>query len=112
MRHATVVELCLPRVEVAAVDDADTARWKGAADRLVDLERAALEAIQPPSDDVRVPIGVRTHVFEQAQIAEWVDTAKRGVVPINQRRERLRVLANRSGSDDAGARSGGPRPLR
>ena len=93
VRQATVDELCLPRVEVSAVDDADTARWKGAADRLVDLERAALEAIQPPSDDVRVPIGVRTHVFEQAQIAEWVDTAKRGVVPINQRRERLRVLA-------------------
>ncbi len=93
VRQATVDELCLPRVEVTATDDTDAARWKGDQQRLVDLERAALDAIGPPPADVHVPIGVRTHVFDRNLIAEWVETAKDGVVPINQRRERLRVLA-------------------
>ena len=44
-------------------------------------------------------------VRSAALIAEWIDAAKSGVVPINQRRERLRVLAQqelrrRSGGDD------------
>ncbi|MEO1056105.1 MAG: UvrD-helicase domain-containing protein, partial [Actinomycetota bacterium] len=111
VRQATVDELCLPRVEVSATDDTETAQWKGDAQRLVDLERAALDAIGPPPDDVSVPIGVRTHVFERDAIAEWVETAKDGVVPINQRRERLRVLAQqelkrRCGGDDRWSEAG------
>jgi DNA helicase IV len=93
VRQCTALDLCIPKVELTGADDPELARWKGDADRLVELERLALEAIKSPPDDVRVPIGSRTHVFAKELIAEWIDTAKSGVVPVNQRRERLRVLA-------------------
>ncbi len=105
VRQCMAVDLCIPKVDVQGSDEPDVARWKGAADRLVDLERLALATIQPPANDVRVPIGARTHVFEGELIARWITTAKDGVVPINQRRERLRALARqelrrRCGGDD------------
>src|SRR5262245_51412786 len=105
VRQCTALDLCIPKVEITATDDPALARWKGSADRLAELEQLALDAIQPPPDDVRVPIGSRVHVFERALIADWIDIAKSGVVPINQRRERLRVLAQqdlrrRSGGED------------
>jgi DNA helicase IV len=93
VRQCTALDLCIPKLEISALDQPDDARWKGSAERLVELEACALAAIQPPDAAVRVPIGARTHVFEPALIAEWIDTAKSGVVPINQRRERLRALA-------------------
>ena len=66
----------------------------------------ALTPIAPPDDDIAVPIGARTVVFTRAEVATWLDIAKQGVVPINQRRERLRVLARqallrRTESDEA-----------
>lgn len=105
VRQCTVSDLCIPRVDVTELDDPDAARWKGHPDRLAELAERALAAIVPPSEDVRVPIGARTHVFTVEQIAEWVATSCGGVVPINQRRERLRVLAReelrrRCGGDD------------
>jgi DNA helicase IV len=105
VRQCTALDLCIPKVEISGFDDAESARWKGSAARLIDLERLALDAIQPPAEDVRVPIGARTHVFSRGLIAEWIELAKSGVVPINQRRERLRVLAQqdlrrRCGGDD------------
>ena len=93
VRQCTALDLCIPKVEVTSADDAETARWKGSADRLDEIEERALAAIQPPEDDVDVPIGARKFTFDAALIAEWIETAKNGVVPINQRRERLRVLA-------------------
>jgi len=93
VRQCTAIDLCIPKTEITAVDDVEEARWKGSADRLVELEQRALDAIRPPTDAVRVPIGARTHEFSAALIAEWIAVAKSGVVPINQRRERLRVLA-------------------
>jgi DNA helicase IV len=111
VRQCTALDLCIPKVEITATDEPELERWKGAADRLVELETSALAAIQPPDDDVRVPIGARAHVFERGLIAEWIDTAKAGVVPINQRRERLRVLAQqelrrRCNGDDRWADAG------
>jgi DNA helicase IV len=111
VRQCTALELCLPKVGITAIDQPELARWKGDAERLADLERLALDAIRPPVDDVRVPIGSRTHVFPADLIAGWVETAKRGVVPINQRRERLRVLAReelrrRCGGDDVWSAAG------
>ena len=93
VRQSTALDLCIPKVEVTGTDDAETARWKGSAERLGEIEERALAAIQPPDDDVVVPIGARKFTFEASLIAAWIDTAKDGVVPINQRRERLRVLA-------------------
>ena len=45
VRQSTIDDLCIPRVEVTLVDDVESARWKGSADRLGDLETAALAAI-------------------------------------------------------------------
>ena len=111
VRQCTALDLCIPKVEITATDEPELARWKGSADRLVELEQRALDSIQPPDADVRVPIGSRVHVFERASIADWIDTAKSGVVPINQRRERLRVLAQqelrrRNGGEDFWSQAG------
>jgi DNA helicase IV len=105
VRQVTVDELCIPRVEVTGVDDVESARWKGSADRLADLEAEALAAIRPPADDIRIPVGARTHVIRREQFAEWLETAMSGTRPLNQRRERMRSLAQRellqrTGSDD------------
>jgi DNA helicase IV len=110
VRQTTVDEMCIPRVEVTGTDDVESARWKGSADRLVDLESAALATIAPPPDDIRVPIGARTHVIARELFAEWLDTAKGGTIPINERRERVRSLARRemlrrTDSDDAWAQA-------
>jgi DNA helicase IV len=106
VRQATVDELCIPRVEVTGEDDVGSARWKGDAARLDDLVTLALAAIQPPDDDIRVPVGARTHVIGRDQFIEWLETATSGTSPLNRRRERMRSLAQRellrrTGSEDA-----------
>ena len=110
VRQATVDELCIPRVDVTGADDVEAARWKGSAERLADLESLALEAIRPPDADIRVPIGARTHVIDREMFAEWLETAKGGTSPLNQRRERVRSMAQRellrrTGGDEAWAKA-------
>ncbi|MEM9746291.1 MAG: AAA family ATPase [Actinomycetota bacterium] len=95
VRQVTVDELCLPRVEIAAEDDHDAAIWKGAAERVADLERLALAAITSPDDDIVVPIGARRHVIRAEEFAGWIDTARSGTAPVNQRRDRLQAIARR-----------------
>ncbi len=112
VRQCTALDLCLPKVAIGGVDDPSSARWKGSADRLEELVDLALAAIVPPDADVAVPIGARTVVFARAEIATWLDIAKQGIVPINQRRERLRVLARqailrRTDSDEAWSQAAG-----
>jgi DNA helicase IV len=106
VRQSTVDELCIPRVELSGEDDVELARWKGDAARLHDLTALALSAIRLPEDDIRIPVGARTHVIDRDQFGEWLDTAKSGTSPLNQRRERMRSLAQRellqrTGSEDA-----------
>jgi hypothetical protein len=106
-----VLDLCIPKVETSGIDEPEAARWKGDAQRLVELEQRALDTIVAPDTDVRVPVGSRVHVFERELLAQWIATAKSGVVPINQRRERLRVLAQqelrrRDGGDDLWSQAG------
>ncbi len=106
VRQSTIDDLCIPRVEVTSVDDVDAARWKGDAARLDDLVAAALAAITPPLADVVVPIGARNHIFSVDEVAGWLDTAKGGTSPINERRVRVtalakRALLQRSGQDNA-----------
>ena len=105
VRQATADELCIPHIEVTGADDVELARWKGHADRIVDIEAAAVAAIRPPADDVSVPIGARTHVISRGMFVDWLATALSGTSPLNQRRERMRSLAQRellqrTGSDD------------
>lgn len=115
VRQCTVLDLCIPKVGVTARDDADTARWKGAPERLDDVVAAALAAIGEPldvlPDGVVVPLGARRVAFTAAELSEWVSAAKSGTVPVNQRRERLRVLAQaelrrRCNGDDRWAEAG------
>jgi DNA helicase IV len=110
VRQTTVDELCIPRVDVTGADDVELARWKGDADRIGDLHSAAVAAIRPPDGDIAVPIGARTHVITRELFAEWLATALSGTSPLNQRRERMRSLAQRellqrTGSDDAWAKA-------
>jgi len=58
------------------------------------MEQRSLAAIEAPTEDIIVPNGVRNHVIARGEVAEWIATAKSGVVPINQRRERLTAIAN------------------
>ena len=114
VRQCTVVDLCVPKVEIGGVDDTPTAVRKGSATILDELAAAALDAVTPPPADVVVPLGARRVVFSAAEIAEWLSRAAVAVIPINQRRQRLRAIAGqellrRTGRDDAWPDAG---PLR
>ncbi|MET0146302.1 MAG: ATP-binding domain-containing protein [Ilumatobacteraceae bacterium] len=114
VRQCTVLDLCVPKVEISALDDPDAARAKGAPGMLDELQAAARQAIRPPDGDVVVPIGARRVVFAHDEIAEWLERAAAGIVPFNQRRQRLRSIAQqelrrRTDRDDAWPQAG---PLR
>jgi superfamily I DNA/RNA helicase len=94
-----------------ATDDPDAARWKGDAAMLDALARAALQVVTPPENDIVVPVGLRNIVFTRAEIGEWLERAADAVIPVNQRRHRLRTIAQqelmrRSGRDDGWAQAG------
>ena len=81
---------------------------------LDELQLAAMMAVTPPAEDVVVPIGARRITFTRDEIAEWLDRAAGGVIPFNQRRQRLRSIAQqeirrRTDRDDAWPQAG---PLR
>lgn len=106
VRQCTVAELCVPKVEITATDDASTARVKGSADMLTALETAVRDVVQPPADDVALPIGARVVRFSRDEIGEWLERTLDSQIPFNERRQRLRAIAQqelrrRSGGDDA-----------
>lgn len=106
VRQCTVVDLCVPKVEISAVDPPELAVRKGGVDALRRLEALALRAITPPADGVSVPFGVRRIRFGADELAEWLARAADAVIPVNERRTRLRAIAQqelrrRSGGDDA-----------
>jgi DNA helicase IV len=113
VRQTTVLDLCVPKVEITAIDDPAAARAKGDPAMLQELELAAMLGVKPPTADVVVPLGVRRLVFTKDEIGEWLDRAMDGVVPFNQRRLRLRSIAQqelrRRTGDDVWADAG---PLR
>jgi DNA helicase IV len=111
VRQCTVFDLCVPKVDITGVDDPSTAARKGTTAMLDELAAAALGAIEPPADDVVVPLGARRLVFTAAEIAEWLERATDAVIPVNQRRQRLRAIAGqellrRTGRDDAWSDAG------
>ena len=114
VRQCTVLDLCVPKVDVTGGDDPDAARAKGAASMLEELELAALVTITPPEQDVVVPVGTRRLVFRRQEIGEWLERAADAVIPINERRLRLRSIAQqelrrRTGHGDVWSEAG---PLR
>jgi DNA helicase IV len=113
VRQTTVLDLCVPKVDISGVDDPAAARAKGDAAMLQELELAAMLGVKPPTEDVVVPLGVRRLLFTAGEIGDWLDRAMDGVVPFNQRRLRLRSIAQqelrRRTGEDVWAEAG---PLR
>jgi DNA helicase IV len=106
VRQCTVADLCVPKVAISGTDDAEVAARKGSAQLLDELAAAALAVVTTPGDDVVVPIGWRRIVFTAAEIGTWLERAAHAVIPVNQRRQRLRAIAGqellrRTGRDDA-----------
>lgn len=103
VQQRTVLDLCVPRVEVAAADDAaaddvDVARLKGDPRLLEVLQRAVLGGITRPKEAIRVPIGARTVVIESDEFSSWVDATLGGNAasrPVNRRRDGLKAIAQR-----------------
>ena len=90
-----------------------SARWKGSADRLAELETAGARAIRPPDDDIVVPIGARTPRDRGALSSpSGCDGAKSGVGPDQPaagaaaRRSPSRSCARRSGGEDRWSEAG------
>ncbi len=114
VQQRTVLDLCVPRVEIGAVDSVDEARLKGDPRMLEVLQRAVLAGIKLPVRAVRVPIGARNHVIEPDEFAAWVETALGGAAlarPLNHRRDALKTIAQqelrrRTDGDDAWAKAG------
>ena len=109
VQQRTVGDLCVPRVEVGALDDVGVARLKGDPRMLDVLQRAVLSGITLAKEAIRVPIGSRTIVIGPDEFASWVDTALGGNAaarPVNRRRDGLKAIAEReilrrTDSDDA-----------
>ena len=93
VRQCTVLDLCVPKVDITGIDEPAAARAKGDVGMLDELELAAMLTVSPPTEDVVVPVGARRLVFTRDEIAEWLDRAGGGIVPFNQRRHRLRAIA-------------------
>ncbi|MCU1393832.1 MAG: hypothetical protein JWM34_2260 [Ilumatobacteraceae bacterium] len=99
VQQRTVLDLCVPRVEIGAVDDVATARLKGDPRMLEVLQRAALQGIVRPADDLRVPLGARTWVVTADDVAGWIDAALGGAAvnrPLNRRRDGLKTIAQQA----------------
>ena len=110
VRQCTALDLCVPKVEITGVDDVDTARRKGSAAMLDELAAAALVAVTPPAGDVVLPLGARRVTFTRGEVGQWLERAKGSVIPVNQRRERLRAIARqellrRTGRDEDWSRA-------
>ncbi|CAB4866195.1 unannotated protein [freshwater metagenome] len=113
VQQRTVLDLCVPRVEVDGADTLELARLKGDPRMLEVLQRAVLGGIRLPQVAVRVPMGARTVVIEPDEFAAWVATALGGSAtsrPLNRRRDALKAIAQqdlmrRTDKDDAWVRA-------
>src|SRR3954447_1363543 len=59
VRQTTVLDLCVPKVDITAVDDPAAAQAKGDGAMLDELELAAMLGVAAPTADVVVPLGLR-----------------------------------------------------
>jgi DNA helicase IV len=91
----TALDLCVPKVEITAVDDAATQEWKGSAEMLDRLDDASLDHITVPDDDLRIPMGARTLVITRDEVAAWIEQAANAATPVNRRRESIKGLVQR-----------------
>lgn len=88
VQQRTVLDLCVPRIEVGATDDVASARLKGDPRMLEVLRRVVLAGITRPAEPLRVPLGARTWVIDAAEFGGWIDAALGGAAvsrPVNRR---------------------------
>ncbi len=115
VRQTTALDLCVPKVDITGVDEPGGGPGQG---RRGDARGAAAggparhQAARPRTSSCRSACGASCS--RAAEIGEWLDRAADGVVPFNQRRHRLRSIAQqelrrRTGGDDAWSAAG---PLR
>ena len=113
VQQRTVLDLCVPRVEVAAIDPVELARLKGDPRLITVLHNAVMAGIKIPTTTLRVPLGARTWIIAPDEFASWVETALGGPAtnrPLNRRRDALKAvaqqqLARQTDLDDAWSRA-------
>lgn len=110
VQQRTALDICVPKVEITAVDDDATRRWKGSPEMLERLAAASVAHVVRPTEDLRLPVGARTLVVDAKELSAWVDEALEGVTPVNRRRDGLkhlvqRELLRRTDRDDVWERS-------
>jgi DNA helicase IV len=110
VQQRTALDMCVPKVEITAIDDDAARRWKGAPEMLDRLGIASVGHVVRPVDDLRLPIGARTLTITSDELSAWVDEALHGVTPVNRRRDGLkglvqRELLRRTDRDDVWERS-------
>jgi DNA helicase IV len=94
VRQATVLDLCIPKVDITGVDDVAAAAWKGAAARLAEIEAHALNGVKRAVDGVRCAVGARSLSVAADDINSWIDAALDGTLPVNERRKALRNVVD------------------
>jgi DNA helicase IV len=92
VRQGTVLDLCVPKVDITGIDDVAAARIKGSPDMLAQLEAATTAHITVPTDDLRVPLGARTITITADDLAEWLSAALNSNQPVNKRRDSLKGI--------------------
>jgi DNA helicase IV len=95
VQQRTALDICVPKVEITAVDDDATRRWKGAPEMLDRLAVASVGHVARPTEDLRLGIGSRTLAITAKDLSAWVDEALDGVTPVNKRRDGLKGLVQR-----------------
>ncbi len=95
VQQRTALDLCVPKVDIAGVDDAETRRWKGSEEMLARLEEASTAHVKVPDDDLRIPLGARTLVVTRDEVADWFAQALDARGPVNKRRDSLKGLVQR-----------------
>ena len=99
VQQRTVLDLCVPRIEIGGRDDDDTARLKGDPRMLEVLRRVVLAGIVRPAEALRIPLGARSWVVEADEFSGWIDAALGGTAtgrPLNRRRDGLRTVAQQA----------------
>ena len=95
VQQRTALDLCVPKVEVTGIDDAEAQEWKGSPEMLDRLADASLGHVSVPSDEIRVPFGSRTLTITPDEVAAWLQQAAEANTPVNRRRESLKGLVQR-----------------
>jgi len=95
VQQRTALDLCVPKVDITGVDSDDLRRRKGAPEMLTLLDAAVTRHVEPPAEDLRVPVGARTITITRDEFAEWLHAALDARGPVNKRRDSVKGMVQR-----------------